>query len=52
MSLVFGIVLVVIFGVSTLVVLALFVWAAFKDGQANDAIQSRIIRRHWPRDQK
>jgi nitrogen fixation-related uncharacterized protein len=31
------------------VVLALFIWAAVKDGQANDAVQARILRRHWPR---
>ena len=24
-------------------------WAAVKDGQANDAVRSRIVRRHWPR---
>jgi hypothetical protein len=52
MSLAVGIVLVVLAVVSTIVVLALFVWAAVKDGQENDALQARIIRRRWPRDAK
>ncbi|HUY71637.1 MAG TPA: hypothetical protein VMV08_05305 [Gaiellaceae bacterium] len=34
---------------TVVVVLALFVWAAVMDGQANDAVQGRIVRRHWPR---
>jgi hypothetical protein len=33
-------------------VIGLFVWAAVKDGQENDALQARIIRRRWPRDAK
>ena len=52
MSLAFGIVLTVISAAATLFVLALFVWAARKDGQDNDAIQSRLIHRRWPREQK
>ena len=43
-------VLVVAESVLTVVlVLALFVWAAVKDGQANDAVQARIVHRNWPR---
>ncbi len=34
---------------TVVVVMALFVWAAVKDGQANDAVQARLLRRHWPR---
>ncbi len=52
MSLALGIVLIVITAAATLFTLALFVWAAYKDGEANDAIQSRLIRRRWPREQK
>jgi hypothetical protein len=43
-------VLVVAESVLTVVlVLGLFVWAAVKDGQANDAVQAQIVRRTWPR---
>jgi hypothetical protein len=43
-------VLIVAESVLTLViVLGLFIWAAVKDGQANDAARARIVRRHWPR---
>jgi len=52
MDLAFGIVLTVLAALSTLLVIGLFVWAAVKDGQENDALQSRIIRRRWPRDAK
>jgi hypothetical protein len=33
---------------TVVLVLGLFVWAAVKDGQANDAIQARTVRRNWP----
>jgi hypothetical protein len=36
---------------TVVVVLALFLWAAVKDGQANDAVQARILHRNWPRHQ-
>ena len=52
MSLAFGILLTVIAVVSTVFVLGLFVWAAYKDGEDNAAVQSRVIRRRWPREQK
>jgi len=52
MSLAFGIVLVVVSVIATLIVLAMFVWAAYKDGQDNDAIQSRFLHRRWPREQR
>jgi hypothetical protein len=40
------IVLAVVAGVTVLVVLGLFVWAAVKDGQADKALQRRLrIRR-------
>ena len=49
MNLALGIVLIVVTAASALFVLGLFVWGAIKDGQANDAAQARIHRRHWPR---
>jgi len=52
MSLALGIIVVVLSVATALFVAYLFVWAARKDGQENDAIQSRIIRRRWPRDSK
>jgi len=52
MNLAFGIVLIVLTTATTLFVLGLFIWAARKDGQDNDAIQSRIIRRRFPRDSR
>jgi hypothetical protein len=48
-DLAFGIVLVVITAIGAAFVLGLFVWAAIKDGQDNDAVQARIHRRRWPR---
>ena len=49
MDLALGIVLVVVTAGGAVFVLGLFVWAAIKDGQANDAVQARIHRRRWPR---
>jgi hypothetical protein len=48
MELALGIVLIVITLAGALFVLGLFVWAAVKDGQDNDALQARIHRRRWP----
>jgi hypothetical protein len=49
MDLAFGIVLIVLTAVSALFVLALFIWGAIKDGEANDAAKARVYRRRWPR---
>ena len=49
MDLALGIVLIVVTAVSGLFVFGLFIWAAKKDGEANDAVQARIHRRRWPR---
>jgi hypothetical protein len=40
---------IVVTAVTGVVVLALFVWGAVKDGQDQDARASRIQRRSWPR---
>jgi hypothetical protein len=45
MDLAFGIVLILVTALSALVVVWLFVWAAVKDGQENDAVQAQLRRR-------
>lgn len=50
MELAFGIVLIVLTALSVLFVAALFIWAAIKDGQDQDEIDSRVLHRHWPSD--
>ena len=51
MELAFGIVLILVTFVSAAIVVGLFVWAAVKDGQDNDAVQARLERRRlYPRD--
>jgi hypothetical protein len=49
MTVALGVVLSVIALVSAGVVIAMFVWAAKKDGEADDAVQKRlgIRRRTW-----
>jgi hypothetical protein len=43
-----AIVLVAITAASLLVTLAAFIWAAFKDGEDNDAVQARLLHRRFP----
>lgn len=50
MELAFGIVLIVLTALSALFIAVLFIWAAIKDGQDQDAIDARVVRRHWPAD--
>jgi hypothetical protein len=51
MELAFGIVLILVTFLSAALVVGLFVWAAVKDGQDNDAVQSQLERRRlYPRD--
>jgi len=46
MDITLAVVLLVLFGLPAVVVLALFVWAARKDGQEDGALQARVgIRR-------
>jgi hypothetical protein len=48
MDLALGILLVVVSAAGALFVFALFIWAAIKDGEANDAMRARVHRRRWP----
>jgi hypothetical protein len=48
MSLALVIGTIVVTALTSVVVLALFVWGAVKDGQDQDARASHIQRRSWP----
>ena len=49
MNLALGIIVVVVTAASAVLVFALFIWGAIKDGQANDAARARVLRRRWAR---
>ena len=48
MSTVLGIVLLLVTAAGLIATLASFIWAAIKDGEDNDAVQSRLLRRRFP----
>ena len=48
MDIALGIILIAVTAASALFVFGLFIWAAKKDGEENDAVQARIYRRRWP----
>ncbi|HWE83253.1 MAG TPA: hypothetical protein VG265_16500 [Gaiellaceae bacterium] len=49
MTVALEIVVIAVTALTALVVVGLFIWGAVKDGEDNDAIQARIVRRRWPR---
>jgi hypothetical protein len=49
MTVALEVVIIVVTAATAVFVLGLFVWGAVKDGQDNEAVQRRIVRRRWPR---
>jgi hypothetical protein len=51
-STVLSILLLTVTAAALIATLASFVWAAIKDGEDNDEVQKRLIRRRFPRETK
>jgi hypothetical protein len=49
MTVALEIIVIVVTALTAIAVVGLFVWGAVKDGEDNDEIQARIVRRRWPR---